>query len=302
MADVFEKAADFITTNARLLERRIFDHRFLGQPVSGVLDALQAYQNPDGGLGHALEPDLRTQRSQPIFAEVGLKTLWEVDAKYEELVGPLCDFLARCASPEGLLPPVLQSGLESPRAAHWEGDFALKPSLLVTLGVCGLLHFQGVEHPWLTRVTEVCRRRLLESPPEESHMLLGATFYVSHAPGGAELFDPVAEAIPTSRFFIADAPASEYGLTPLHFAPSPDSPWVGLFTQQQLEAHLEDLLSRQQEDGGWPISWKAPGPAAELEWRGRTTLDALTTLIAYGAVRTPPDASPQSDAASLSAA
>ena len=294
MTDVFGKAADFITTNARLLERRIFDHRFLGESLSGVLDALHAYQNSDGGLGYALEPDLRTQRSQPIFAEVGLKTLWEVDAKYEELVGPLCDFLARYVSPDCLLPSALPSGLESPRAAHWEGDFALKPSLNVTLGICGLLHFQGVDQPWLERVTGTCRRRLLESPPEDAHTLLGATFYVSYAPGAAELFDTVAEAIPTSNFFIADAPVSKYGLTPLHFAPFPDSPWVGLFTKQQLDAHLEDLQSRQQQDGGWPISWQAPGPAAEVEWRGRTTLDALTTLSAYGAVRASPHSEPAS--------
>ena len=45
-----------------------------------------------------------------------------------------------------------------------------------------------------------------------------------------------------------------------------------------------DLLRRQQPDGGWPITWDAPGPAAICEWRGRWTLEAISTLVAYGTI------------------
>ena len=68
----FERAADFLWSYGRVLERR----RFVGQfsedaiaagiplpgapqaaPADGVLAALHAYRNHDGGFGHALEPD-----------------------------------------------------------------------------------------------------------------------------------------------------------------------------------------------------------------------------------------------------
>ena len=50
----------------------------------------------------------------------------------------------------------------------------------------------------------------------------------------------------------------------------------------QIEGHLQDLLAHQQADGGWPIRWEPPGPAAALEWRGRVTLEAIRPLAAYG--------------------
>ena len=73
-----------------------------------------------------------------------------------------------------------------------------------------------------------------------------------------------------------------YGLTPLHFSPAPTSRWRGLFTAEQIAGHLAHLLALQQPDGGWPISWEAPGPASTSEWRGRWTLEAVSTLAAYG--------------------
>lgn len=59
----FEKAAEFIWRNARLLERRIFEYTFQGGESHQVIHALKAYQNDDGGFGHAMEPDLRTPDS-----------------------------------------------------------------------------------------------------------------------------------------------------------------------------------------------------------------------------------------------
>ena len=129
---------------------------------------------------------------------------------------------------------------------------------------------------------------LLESPPREAHSLLYATYFVDHLPDrelAQRLFDVVAEALPKASFFIPQAPVEDYGLTPLHFASSPASNWRLLFTDAQIEAHLQDLLDRQQPDGGWPISWDAPGPAAYNEWRGRWTLEAIDTLVAYGVVK-----------------
>ena len=81
----FGKAAAFIWENGRLLERRLFEYYFLGGSKDGVLRALKAYQNEDGGFGHALEPDLRTPESQPLFVEFGLRTLYEAGIRDEEL-------------------------------------------------------------------------------------------------------------------------------------------------------------------------------------------------------------------------
>ena len=90
--------------------------------------------------------------------------------------------------------------------------------------------------------------------------------------------------LPDLRWFRADPTDPTYGVSPLHFAPSPDSPWLGLFDEATIDGHLDRLAQDQQADGGWPITWTAPGAASTLAWRGIETLRALRTLAAFGRV------------------
>ena len=286
MSDTLSRARDFMLTHARLLERRLFEVQFAGADPASVAQVVRAYQNADGGLGHALEPDLRCPDSQPLFVEVGLTALHEAGCRDQGLALSVCPFLASASDEAGLVPPILDTALGSPHASHM-GPSAVASDLNPTAGLCGLLHYQGVQHPWLSRATETCCDLLIRHPPLEAHTLLGATRLADHLPDRAlagRLYDAIASALPRARFFIAEAPVEGYGLTPLHFAPRPESKWRVLFSDAQIDGHLQDLIGRQQPDGGWPIAWEAPGPAAVLEWRGRWTLEAVCTLTAYGRV------------------
>ena len=82
--------------------------------------------------------------------------------------------------------------------------------------------------------------------------------------------------------YLEDTPVSEYGIRPIQYAPSPDHWLRAFFADDLIDRHLDDLASRQQDDGGWPISWEPPDGAAALEWRGVWTLEAVRTLRAYG--------------------
>ncbi len=53
----YEKAEKFIYRNARPLELARWQYRFENGSAEHVLRALSAYQNADGGFGHALEAD-----------------------------------------------------------------------------------------------------------------------------------------------------------------------------------------------------------------------------------------------------
>lgn len=57
MDNPFGRARNFMYTHARLLERLLFAVRFEGAPPSVVGKLVAAYQNPDGGLGHAFTAD-----------------------------------------------------------------------------------------------------------------------------------------------------------------------------------------------------------------------------------------------------
>jgi hypothetical protein len=283
--DPFDRARTFLYTHARLLERLLFGVAFEGAAPEAVGRLIAAYQNPDGGLGHALEPDLRCPESQPLFAEIGLMALRDAGWRDRALALSICGFLDRVSDAAGLVPILLPSALRSPHAAHWSATG--QPGLNPTASLCGLLHDQGVEHPWLQRATDTCCELVLRDPPREAHALLCAARLAEHLPDrrmAEELAERIAVALPEAAFFIPQAPVTTYGLTPLHFAPSPASRWRRLFTQDQMDGHLADLLGRQQQDGGWPISWDAPGPASRSEWRGRWTLEALSALVAYGRI------------------
>ena len=82
--------------------------------------------------------------------------------------------------------------------------------------------------------------------------------------------------------FHLDPDTPGYGLSPLDVAPQATSRWRALFTDAQIDAHLDRLQKDQQADGGWPITWEPPSQAAVAEWRGIVTLQALRTLTSYG--------------------
>ena len=99
-----------------------------------------------------------------------------------------------------------------------------------------------------------------------------------------DLFDKLEKELFEADFFRADVPVTGYGLTPLDFAPTPDSYCRRIFSDSQIEAHLTDLESKQEDDGGWPIQWEPPGGMAKLEWRSHKIVSALFTLRAYGRI------------------
>jgi hypothetical protein len=94
VTDLLEGAAGFVWRSGRLIDRHRFTHLFLGGDRAPVLAALAAYQNPDGGFGNALEPDLRGPGSQPEPVEVAFWVLDEVGAMDGPMVAAACDWLA----------------------------------------------------------------------------------------------------------------------------------------------------------------------------------------------------------------
>jgi hypothetical protein len=281
----FERAKNFLYSEGRLLERLLFGVLFEGRAPEVIGRLISVYQNPDGGLGHALEPDVRCPESQPLFVEIGLNALRVAELLAPAMALRMCDFLERVSDTAGLVPILLESAFRSPHAAHWRT--AGEPGLNPTAGICGLLHYQGIHHPWLERATQTCCDLLLREPPPEAHALRAAAVLADYLPDrrmADALAERIASALPQAAFFIPDAPVTTYGLTPLHFSPSPASRWRRLFSDEQIDGHLAGLLERQQPDGGWPISWEAPGPASRSEWRGKWTLEAVSVLVAYGRI------------------
>jgi hypothetical protein len=289
-------AAAFIAANARVLDRRRFDRLFGGGAAGPVRDAVAAYRNDDGGFGHALEPDCRAPGSQALAVDMALRVMDETDAWDDALVLGACDWLAAVAPAEGGAASAEPSMEGWPHAPWWGPQEGHPVSLIATGLITGTLHARGVTHPWLDRATEVMWTGIGRmnaghggtapmAPPEQRYEMLGVLRFLQHVPDrdrAREAFGRVGPLIIERKMAALDpeAPGEVHG--PLDFAPEPGSLARGLFDEATIKTHLDHLAGAQLDDGGWTFNWLAWSPAAEREWRGFLTVDALRVLRANG--------------------
>lgn len=280
-----DAAERFLWLNARLIDRLRYLHLFKGGDAGPVLDALRAYQNPDGGFGHALEPDLRGPVSQPAPVASALEVLDETGAGADPMVGRACDYLLTITTEDGGVPFVLPTAGDFPRAPWWQTSENPPASLVTTPAIAGILHKLGVAHPWLDRATEFCWRRLAGFEAQHFYELRGVLIFLAHVPDrdrAEASFERIGPQMFERKLVELDphAPGEVHG--PLDFAPVPEAMARRLFADDLIASHLDALAARQQEDGGWTVNWTIWTPAAGLDWRGWATVHALSTLRAYG--------------------
>ncbi|HYD43829.1 MAG TPA: hypothetical protein VEA79_01045 [Phenylobacterium sp.] len=281
---ILERARDFILREARLIDRRLFEVGFEGGDPRSVLAAIRAYQNPDGGFGHALEADTRTAASQPLYVEVALEYMADAGLADAEMASRACDFLQAVSGPDGGAPILLPGFEAAAHAAHWR-DLDFTPGINPNGGVVGRLYELGIEHPWRERAAAFCWAQM--DGVDGAHDASEALIFLEHAPDQARAGPAMAkllQGLPDQRFYKADPAAEGYGLTPLNYAPSPESAARALFDDDLIARNLDHLAAEQQADGGWPIAWEPPSAAAVSEWRGVVTLRALKVLKAYGRI------------------
>ena len=281
-------AADFVWRSARLLERYRFAHLFLGGPREPVLAALRAFQNADGGFGNAIEPDLRCPDSQPVPTWNALEIMDEVGVFEPALARQVCDYLETITTAEGGVPFVLPSSRPYPHAPWWETVDHPPTTLLPTAGLTGLLHKHGIEHPWLTRATDYCWRKieaLDESSPYEMRMVLPFLDSAPDRDRAEAAFAHVGPKVFEQQLVTLEVNSDVVDAhLPLDYAPHPGAMARRLFSDAVIEAHLDALAAGQADDGGWTFSFPEWNPMTTLEWRAFSTIGALKTLRAYGRV------------------
>jgi hypothetical protein len=287
MDTTFEKGTRFVWENARLLDRAIYEYFFLNASPDRIRSILRTYQNDDGGFAHAIEPDLRAPGSQPVSVEFALRTLYECNIPDQDIAYRACDFLAHYADLQRGIAMNFPSAMDYPHAPHMDNPASQQPSMDRLIGLVGLVNWHGVRHPWLKDAVETCLDHIVSFPFDDAHTIRTAFCLVESVEQDRpvdRIFEKLSSELMKASFFCLDVPVSTYGLTPLAFAPSPSSYCRKIFTEPQINAHLDDLFARQQPDGGWPILWEPPSQMARLEWRAHMTVQALTVLRAYGRV------------------
>lgn len=283
-----DTAARFIAANARVLDCRRFERLFGGGAAAAVRDAVAAYRNPDGGFGHALEPDLRDPASQPGCVDYALRTLHEADAWDADLAHGACAWLEANAPAEGGAEAVKASVGSWPHAPWWVPEPG-RASLIQTGYIAGTLHARGVTHPWLQRATDLLWSQIDKLDTLTPYDARGVLRFLDHVPGRQRAASAVKRLGPMLLEVVEldpEAPGETH--SPLDFAPLPGSIARCAFDEAVIRAHLDHLAAAQHDDGGWTFNWPAWSKAAELDWRGSVTVDALMVLRANGWLADPP--------------
>lgn len=90
----FENAKRYIMTNARELERAIFEYEFENGSKERVLFELKMYQNKDGGFGNGIEPDFLLPKSSPMATWAAGQILMEIGADAnDQIVKSMINYL-----------------------------------------------------------------------------------------------------------------------------------------------------------------------------------------------------------------
>ena len=270
-------AESFVWSAARLLDRHRYAMLFADGAPAPVVAALRGYQNPDGGFGHALEPDLRCPASQPAATLYALEMLHEADALNGEMARGARAWVASIADPDGGIPFAVAGFEEYPHSPWWSAE----PGSFLTFGLAAVLHAGGVtDDGWLARAESWCWSAIERAERPSGYWLKHAFAFLDATPDAERAQRAIASlAARVELGALAPAGGAEgEALRPLDLSPRPDSRTRELFDRVQLDAHLDEVEAGQQEDGGWTFDWLAWSPAQTAAWRGIVTIRALTWL------------------------
>jgi hypothetical protein len=262
-----------------------FQRLFEDGPAAPVRDAVAAYRNDDGGFGHALEPDRPAPGSQPAAVAMALSMMNETDARDEDLVRGACDWLAAVAPAEGGAAFVEATLAGWAHAPWWVPEEGHPASLVATGMIAGTLSRPRRQPPLARRRHRghVEQDRQADRAGQLRDVRRARVPSARAGPGpGPRGVRPGRAADPGAEPGGAGPRGARRGARRALFAPEPDSLARALFDDATIQAHLDHLAQGQKDDGGWTFNWPAWSPAAELDWRGFLTVDALRALRANG--------------------
>jgi hypothetical protein len=279
---------DFITSNARLLDRRRAELALGAGDPEAALTVLAGYRNADGGFGWALEPDARAPASQPVAALHAFEVFEEVAPVTSPLAVGLLDWLDAVALPGAAVPFALPGGASAGSAPMWESADTASPSLHMTAVVLGIAHRVArhdpavAAHPWLRRATDWATGEIAALDGPRDAIEFRYVLQLLDAIDARDELDRLGAHIPADGTMAVTGGKPDEAMRPLDFSPVPGRPLRALLDPGAIESDLDRLEADQHDDGGWDVDWAHWSPAGTLEWRGWATVRALRILRANG--------------------
>ncbi len=239
-----------------------------------LIHELAAYQNPDGGFGRALEPDIASPLSQPFAARIALHVIQSAELpSTHPAVQALETWLVDTQDEDGCwrFPP----GLSDHHLAPWFAAWTF-PSLNPALCLAGAMHRLGLGTATTQeRVTRLFVR-LASVEEAETGEFYSVLPYAEYVPWVHELSDgPYLDALVSGIARRASSGGYDDAGHFFDHAGAANGPVAIRLPDDMIRDQLRRLAEAQEADGSWPTPY-AP------HWKSWSTASAVVTLRDYG--------------------
>jgi hypothetical protein len=276
----------------------LYDFYFGNGPQQAVIEALETYQNEDGGFGNCIEPDFQLPGSSALGTTVALQYLTKLgSSETTELAPKAIAYLLQTYDPQKKGWHIVPKEINNyPHAPWWDYEHSQQgfgwgnPGAEI-LGY--LLQYRALVPD--TTVVEAVTHRALERLHEltgqaepDFHELLCYVRLYQQADQAlqTEIYQPLADLV-TKVVKRNPKEWGSYVATPLTFIKTPDSPFITLFDRQLIEANLNHLKQAIVNGDHWEPTWDWGGnypdawERAKQAWSGKLTVEASMVLQAF---------------------
>ncbi|WP_236596183.1 hypothetical protein [Enterococcus casseliflavus] len=260
--EAFEKARKFIYKNARPVDLARWQYHFENGSREAVLQALQVYQNEDGGYGHGLEPDHWNPNSTPIAVWEACRILRELECLHStnpQVQGILRYLASGKEFSEGKWFNQVPSTVSYPHAIWWESPVGV-PADNPTVSLAGTILRTGETtlYQKAQAIAETAVASFLNEPTSEMHTLV---VYLELLQDCEEIqYQPVLAnecfreiLFQQIRHTVSNEPEewfTSYVSKPSNFFFTREQ-LLGIFSEELCKKEAQKILEHQQADGSF---------------------------------------------------
>lgn len=301
--EFYEKARLFIYRNARPLEFARWRYFFENGSKADVLAALGAYQNADGGFGHAIEADNFNVNSSPIstWTAIGILNGIGLDDRSHPIIRGILAYLDSGKDfGEGKWFNTVKTNNDYPHAVWWEWSGKDTPCDNPTVALAGFaLEYADRQSALYKKAVDIACRAITEfvkSPTNDFHTLrCYLELYNYCTASGEKLFDT--DAFRGVLFKAIDGAVckderkwfTEYVCKPSTFFDGSET-LFDIVGKDLCEREADMIIKAQQADGAFPVPWLWHNDYKEFAlaanwWKSSIIIDNMLYLKALGKIR-----------------
>jgi hypothetical protein len=301
--EAYREIRDWMYRNARPIDLALWRFRFEGGRAEDVLTSLQAYQNADGGFGHAIDCDNWNPNSAPFGAGVAIGIFAELHMldPAHKMVGKMLGYLGETEfySPEVGWHFTVPTNDGYPHAPWWSyseennraNGFHATGALAGYILRCG--DKKSAAYARALEVSRAMADKILSWEARDMHEVGAYAAWLAGA-RAASLhfdFDAIAETVHDMvNETIERDPAKWpfYSMRPSQYIDGPSSPYYR-GNENAMEAELDYILDTRDAGGVWDISWRWEAHPSEFAiarrwWQGNKAASGVALLKAFGRV------------------